>query len=78
MHDKWAIQPCRMRSHARYANDGHDSAKDCADALVEAPSKHTEPLLDDAQKPFKALRRWLAKPTTELSSAQEFLEYASS
>ena len=77
MHGKWATQPCRMKSHARYANDGHDLAKDCADALVAALPEHTKPILDDAQKPFEAMRRWLAKPTTELNSAQEVLKYTS-
>ncbi|KAF6223313.1 hypothetical protein HO133_000155 [Letharia lupina] len=55
-----------------------DLAKDYSDARVEAESRHTKRFFGDAQNPFEATKRLLAKPTAELSSAQDLLEYINS
>lgn len=55
-----------------------DLAKDYSDARMEAESRHTKRFFGDAQNPFEATKRLFAKPTAELSSAQDLLEYISS
>ncbi len=52
-----------------------DLARVYADARVEAELKHTKRFLEDAQQPFEGVKRELAKPATELNSAQHLLEY---
>lgn len=55
-----------------------DLAKDYSDARVEAESRHTKRFFGVAQNPFEATKRQFAKPTAELKSAEDLLEYINS